>query len=167
MICPSHEISFVTAGQRGQFKIDSSKESSLNVRIVGISPLVDARTGTASAELEFITEIDKKTTDTTASVKINLPPIGSIGQAVFEISQGTIMMIPEASLIYQDGKPMVRVLKGKDQVDKKSIELGDQRDSSYVVKSGIAQGDKVVVRSSRPLKENELIEIESAPVTTQ
>lgn len=146
---PSQDLALVHTGLTGQFKTESNNTINLAIRIVGISPLVDARTGTASAELEFTNQ------------KENLPPIGSIGQASFEINRGSILMIPEASLVFQDGKPMVRVLKGENQFDKKAIELGEQRDSSYVVKSGIAQGDKIVVRSSRPLKEGDILDIEN------
>jgi multidrug efflux pump subunit AcrA (membrane-fusion protein) len=149
---PSREISMINNGMIGQFKMESTNDVNLPIKITGISPLIDARTGTASAELEFVNQKDA------------LPPIGSIGQAIFEISQGSILLIPEASLIYQEGKPMVRVLKGQNQVDKKSIVLGEQRDGSYIVKSGITKGDKIVVRSSRPLKENETVDIEGAAV---
>lgn len=152
---PSYELNVVQSGLKGYFKFDSYKDKSLPIRIVGISPLVDARTGTASAEIEF------------ENTKELLPPIGTIGQAVFEINQGSIFMIPEASLLYQNGKPMVRVLKGTNQVDKKAIELGEQRDSAYVVKSGISAGDKIVVRSSKPIKENDLVEVEKQEEITQ
>lgn len=146
---PSHDLNLVQNGLEGQFKLELHNENTLLIRVVGVSPLVDARTGTASAELEF------------ADLKQSLPPIGSIGQVTFEIIQGKIITIPEASLVFQEGKPMVRVLKGQNQFDKKTIELGEQRDSTFVVKSGIAQGDKIVVRSSRPLKEGDTLDIEA------
>ncbi len=149
---PSTEMSSIQSGMVGQFKMNSEKDL-LPLRVTGISPLVDTRTGTASAELEF-TDLKKK-----------LPPIGSIGQATFEISQGKIFMVPESALVFQEGKPMIRLLKGNDHFTKKSIELGEQRDNSFVVKSGLAQGDKILVRSSRPLKENDILEIETPAAT--
>jgi len=152
---PSHDLQLIQSGLTGEFKMDLQQGTSLPIRVIGVSPLVDARTGTASAELEF------------TDLKQVLPPIGSIGQVTFEIVQGKILTIPEASLVFQEGKPMVRVLKGNNQFDKKAIELGEQRDSSFVVKSGIAQGDKIVVRSSRPLKEGDTLEIETATETTR
>ena len=148
---PSSDLTAVHTGLAGQFKMDSQSDLNLSIRVVGISPLVDARTGTASAEFEF------------TNLKNNLPPIGSIGQVTFEINKGSIIMIPEASLVYQDGKPMVRVLKGANQFNKKLIALGEQRDGAYVVKSGIVKGEKIIVRSSRPLKEGDIFEVE-APV---
>lgn len=152
---PSSDLFAVHTGLSGQFKMDSQNGLNLPIRVVGISPLVDARTGTASAEFEF------------TNLKNTLPPIGSIGQASFEINQGLIMMIPEASLVYQDGKTMVRVLKGQNQFNKKLVELGEQRDSAFVVKSGIAKGDKIVVRSSRPLKEGDVFEVDAPAAKIQ
>lgn len=152
---PSSDLTSVHTGLSGQFKMDSQTDLNLAIRVVGISPLVDARTGTASAEFEF------------TNLKNNLPPIGSIGQVTFEINQGSIIMIPEASLVYQDGKPMVRVLKGQNQFNKKLVALGEQRDGAFVVKSGIAKGDKIVVRSSRPLKEGDIFEIEAPAAKIQ
>jgi multidrug efflux pump subunit AcrA (membrane-fusion protein) len=146
---PSNDVVAVRAGLIGQFKMDSQTELKLPIRIIGISPLVDSRTGTASAEFEF------------TDLKKSLPPIGSIGQATFEINQGSIILIPEASLAFQDGKALVRVLKGKNQFSKKFIILGEQRDNNYVVKSGITKGEKIIVRSSRPLKEGEMIEVDA------
>ncbi|MBC7372191.1 MAG: HlyD family efflux transporter periplasmic adaptor subunit [Bdellovibrionaceae bacterium] len=146
---PSSDMNAIKNGQTGKFKSESQTPAPLSIRVIGISPLVDARTGTASAELEFVNSKDV------------LPPIGSIGQATFEIDQGKIMMLPEASLVFQNGKPMVRVLKGKNGFDKKLVELGEQRDGNYVIKGGIASGDKIVVRSSRPLKEGDLFDVES------
>jgi len=152
---PSGDLSIVRAGQTGEFKCEAQKDSKLTVRILGISPLVDARTGTAAAEFEF------------TNSKELPPPIGSVGQATFEISQGSIFMIPESSLVFQDGKPMVRVIKADNKVDKRPIELGEQRDSSFVVKSGIAAGDRIVVRASRALKENDIIEVEKSEDKTR
>jgi multidrug efflux pump subunit AcrA (membrane-fusion protein) len=151
---PSSDLSIIKTGLSGEFKIDSKENKAIQIKISGISPLVDSRTGTASAEFEF------------KNLKNALPPIGSIGVATFEINQGSVILIPEASLVFQEGKPMVRVLKGTNQFNKKTIELGEQRDSYYVVKSGISKGEKIVVRSSRPLKEGEVVEVET-PSTTK
>ncbi|MFZ4402504.1 MAG: HlyD family efflux transporter periplasmic adaptor subunit [Pseudobdellovibrionaceae bacterium] len=152
---PSNDLMLVHAGLLGRFKMETDSRLDLPIRIVGISPLVDARTGTASAEFQF------------TNLKSTLPPIGSIGQVTFEIDQGSVMLIPEASLTFQDGKAMVRILKGEAHFDKKAVELGEQRDTAFVVKSGIKKGDKVIVRSSRPLKEGDVLEIEKTGTKTQ
>lgn len=149
---PSLDSNLVQPGTVGTFKFAMTENK---IRILGISPLIDARTGTASAELEFL------------PAEKNLPAIGTIGQASFDMNQGQVLLIPENSLFYQDGKPLVRVIKGNDQIEKKPIELGEQREGLFVVKSGITAGDKVVVRSSRPIKDGEAIEIEKPETVKQ
>lgn len=145
----SSDSSFIKIGSTGTFKFNNLSNQ---VRIVGFSPLIDARTGTASAELEFL------------PTESNLPLIGTIGQIAFEITQGQIILVPENALFYNDGKSLVRILKSNNQVEKKIVELGDQRENLFVVKSGLKTGEKIVVRSSRPIKEGELIEIEKPDV---
>lgn len=153
---PSSDLGTVRTGLTGEFKSESQRDSKLAVKIVGISPLVDARTGTAAAEFEF-----------EAGSKQALPPIGSVGQAIFEVNQGSIFMIPETSVIFQDGKPMVRVIQADNKFTKKMVELGEQRDSAFIIKSGIAAGDKVIVRASRPLKETDQVEVEKTEEKTR
>lgn len=145
----SLDASLIKPGTKGVFKINSTIN---NVRVVGVSPLIDSRTGTASAELEFM------------SPHLDLPSIGSIGQIYFELSQGQIMLLPENSLFYQEGRPLIRVLKADNLVEKKPVELGEQRENLFVIKSGLKAGDKVIVRSSRPIKEGEAIEIEKPQI---
>lgn len=132
-------------GMEGVFQ---EGNNSYKVKVVGISPLLDSRTGTASAELEFLPNK-------------NHPAIGSLGQASFDIPLGQVILVPENSLFYQDGKPLVRVLKGRNQVEKKTVELGEQREDLFVVKSGLLTGEKIVLRSSRPIKDGEDIDVEN------
>jgi len=164
---PNSDLNFARPGMTGKLVIDSLKSAEFNIRLVGVSPLLDPRTGTASAEFEFVKipapQKDKHTnTSKKQTTEQTLPSVGSVGQAHFEIDQGEVIIIPEAALIYRDGKPLVRILQGTDQFTKKPIDLGEQRDSNYVVKSGISKGEKIIVRSSRPLKDGEIIEIEAA-----
>lgn len=148
---PSRELSDLQNGSIGNFRADRDSEVLIPIKITGLSPLVDARTGTASAELEF---------DQTKLKNLKLPSIGTIGQAIFEIKRGEVVIVPESSLVYQDGKSMVRVADNKNGFKKREVILGEQRDSFFVVKSGISKGEKIIVRSSRPLKENETFKVE-------
>ena len=158
---PSREIFALKNGLQGKFVSSLFSEEALVIKVTGISPIVDPRTGTASAEFEFSSKRALgKDKVTQKNKKDFYPSVGSLGQAEFVLSRGEILIVPELAVIYRDGKPMVRVLVGKDQYEKKPIDLGEQRDSYYVIKSGLGKGDRVIVRSSRPLKEGEKIEVE-------
>lgn len=153
---PSQELTFVKMGMKAFFTTEIFKERNFSMIVTGVSPLIDPRTGTASIEFEFLkNELSP------------LPPIGSLGQANIEIDQGEVIIIPESALIFREGKPMVRILQGENKFSKKPIELGEQRDATYVIKSGITKGEKLIVRASRPLKEGETIEVENPTSKSQ
>lgn len=141
----SSDALVVKTGSEGIFKFG---KDDYKIKVSGISPLVDARTGTASAELEFLKS--EKT----------LPSIGTIGQVTFELNQGQVILIPENAIFYMDGKPHLRIVKPNYQIEKKPVDLGEQRESLFVVKSGVQKGDQVVIRSSRPIKDGEVIELQ-------
>jgi multidrug efflux pump subunit AcrA (membrane-fusion protein) len=145
---PGADLGLVQPGARGTFKQNLDDKDGVALRVTGISPLVDPRTGTASAELEF--EANAKA----------LPAIGMVGHAIFESSRGKVLLIPEAALGYSDGKPVVKILDKAGSVQKKAIELGEQKESQLVVLKGLAAGEKVIVRANRSLKDGESVDVE-------
>lgn len=151
---PGSDLALVRPGAAGAFQQSLVDKAGLPLRVVGVSPLVDTRTGTASAELEFALPLEKGK---------ELPSIGTVGHALFEMSQGKVLLIPESALGYSEGKPMVRVLDEEGLVRRKPVELGEQKESKLVVRSGLAAGEKLIVRSSRSLKEGEAAELEASP----
>lgn len=146
---PASNLSHLKANTKGFFKIDP-KEEGIAIRVNGLSPSIDARTGTAPADFEFV---DAK--------NMKLPAIGTIGVAFFEIKKEQIITIPESALSYFEGKPLVKVLNEAGKIEKRSIELGEQRETNYSVIRGLKEGEKIIVRSNRSLKEGEDVEVES------
>ena len=150
---PGADAALIQSGTEGTYKENLSDEKGFAVKVVGVSPLVDPRTGTASAELEFSVKGKKGG---------KLPLIGSVGHVLFEKNRGKVLFIPDSALGYQEGKPMVKVLSSDNKVKKKIIELGEQKDTTYAIRSGLSAGEKLIVRSNRPLKDGETVQLESA-----
>ncbi len=148
---PGSEIALVQPGAKGVFKQNLDDKEGVGIQVRGISPLVDPRTGTASAELDFKPAKGKEA---------ELPSIGMVGHALFEMSRGKVLLIPEVALGYTDGKPMVRILDSAGNVRKKPVEIGEQKESFLVVKSGIAAGDRLIVRSNRTVKDGDAVDVE-------
>src|SRR4051794_18379141 len=90
----AQDLTYLKIGTEGIFKTPNTNDDELKVNIKGVSPLVDPRTGTGSAELEL--SADSK----------NKAIIGTIGQVVLEISLGQVFLIPETALSYNEGKPL-------------------------------------------------------------
>jgi multidrug efflux pump subunit AcrA (membrane-fusion protein) len=145
---PSSEINQLKPGLQGLFRLNLQTEKSIPVKVVGLSPIIDPRSGTASAELEF-------------SAAANLPPVGVVGQVEFQISLGKVILLPELSLRYFEGKPRVRVVDEKNKAHWRVIEVGEQREDLLVVKSGLAPSDRVVLRASRSFKEDEEVDVKA------
>ena len=162
---PGSELSLVQPGSKGVFKQHLDQAEGSPISVSGISPLVDPRTGTASAELEF--DLPKGNHDKTASApekgkKLELPSIGMVGHALFEMSRGKVLLIPESALGYADGKPTVKVMDASGLVKRKNIELGEQKESQLVVKSGLEAGEKLIVRANRKVADGEAVEVDAS-----
>lgn len=158
---PGSDLGLVQPGSKGTFKQHLDEASGAEIRVAGISPLVDPRTGTASAELEFVLPEGSQKKSAPKGNDTKLPSIGMVGHALFEMSRGKVLLIPEAALGYSDGKPTVKILEAGGTVKRKAIELGEQKESNLVVKSGLSAGEKLIVRANRKLADGEAVEIES------
>ncbi len=145
---PGGEIQLLKQGTLGSYRSDLNAIESLDVKLIGVSPLIDPRTGTASAEMEFLA--NKK-----------LPVIGSVGNVLFEISKGKILLVPESTIGFFDGTASVKVVGKDGTVQKKAVEVGEQKESNVVILSGLTAGDQIILRSSRPLKEGESVAVEN------
>lgn len=149
---PGADLALVQSGNKGKFKQNLANKDGAEIRVTGISPFVDPRTGTASAEFEF-----------TGPKAEELPSIGTVGHAVFEMNRGKILLIPESALGYTDGKPAVKLINDKGLVQRIPVELGEQKENLLVVKSGLSAGDKLIVRANRTVKEGEQVDAETSP----
>jgi multidrug efflux pump subunit AcrA (membrane-fusion protein) len=151
---PGSELSLVQPGSKGVFKQHLDQKDGSPISVSGISPLVDPRTGTASAELEFSAPEKGQ--------KLELPSVGMVGHALFEMSRGKVLLIPESALGYTDGKPTVKVMDASGLVKRKTIELGEQKESLLVVKSGLEAGEKLIVRENRKVSDGEAVEVDAS-----
>ena len=139
----STDVHRLKVGALGKFQSDGLE---FKVTLSGLSPLIDPRTGTASAEF-ILTKGQKQK-----------PAIGSLGQISMQIPAGSILAVPETAVFINDSKPHVRVMTAENKTKKIPIEIQETRGDQIVVKSGISKGEKIVVRSSRPIKEDEVVE---------
>lgn len=162
---PGSDLSLVAPGATGVFKLNLDDKEGSPIRVSGISPLVDPRTGTASAELEFVVAKTAQKNKGKELAPIALPSIGMVGHALFEMSRGKVLLIPESALGYSDGKPMVKVVDAEGLARRKPIELGEQKESLLVVKSGLEAGEKLILRSNRTVKDGEAVEVDSGTKT--
>ena len=143
---PAHDLSALHPGMKGEFKPDPMLPETIPVVIEGLSPLVDIKSGTATAELRPLAK--------SASLRQ-----GQLGQVSVTTNQRDAFLIPESAVIYREDKPFIRILS-QGKVVKKSIELGNRMGDSYEVKSGVKPGEQVITRTSRFVPDGEEVDIQ-------
>lgn len=151
---PSSEINYLAAGTEGHFKPSLEVDKLFPVSVAGVSPVVDPRSGTAAAELEFSNKKKKN--------ESLLPAIGTVGQVTFESILGKVILVPEAALKYVEGIPGVWFIDEKNKAHRRALTLGSQRGEVYLVKSGLKPGERYVLRSDKRIRENIEVEIEKS-----
>jgi multidrug efflux pump subunit AcrA (membrane-fusion protein) len=142
---PAQDLPYIQAGKLGDFKSANSSNVA-PVKVLGVSPLVDPKTGTSTADLEIL--------------KGNTIPAGMVGQVSIKTDVHQAILISEDALTYRDGKPMLRTLiNGKMKLA--PVELGMSRRGNVEIKSGAEEGQTVILRSSRFVSEGETVAIET------
>jgi len=147
---PSADLKYFAIGQTAKLKDQGGQE--YKVVVQALSPIVDIRFGTASAELKPL------------GAGIENLKQGQMGQVTFEVHQRTSILLPASALIFREGLSYVRVL---DQMKVKKIpvtvalNLGDKVEIS----GGLNEGQTVITRWSRFIADSEEVEIQQPEKT--
>lgn len=143
---PAQDAAALKLGLAGEFKPDPLQDEKIKVKVEGFSPLIDVRSGTATAEF--------KPTGDLASLRQ-----GQLGQIILKTNERESFLLPESAVIYRDEKPFVRVFENG-KVKKIAIELGKRNGESFEVKKGLDKGQQIVTRASRFISDGEDVEIQ-------
>jgi RND family efflux transporter MFP subunit len=141
---PAQDLASIHAGMLGEFRSPTLLKNP-EVKVIGLSPMVDPKTGTASAELEL--------------TKGETLPAGTVGQISLKANAHSAITIPEDAIQYREGKPIVRVLADK-IVRNRDIELGVSRRGNVEIKAGLKPGESIVLRASRYVSDGETVVVE-------
>lgn len=148
---PAAELNYIKSNQEGIFNTDNySDQDAAEIFVDAVSPVVDPKTNTAQVELLFLS-------------KKNLPKIGTVGYAKFQIPLVENIKIPETSVTFFEGDSLVRLIDENGTVKKQAIEIESQSGTNIIVKKGLNGGEKLIVRTPRPLKDGEKVEAVAAP----
>lgn len=138
---------FIDAG-KGEFTT-SFQDEPVAVKVRGVSPFVDPKSGTAPAEFEI-----------TEAKATSLRP-GIMGQVRFELSKRQAFTLPTHAIVYRDGKTFARIVENG-KLKNIAIELGKRQGDTFEIKSGMKSGLTVVERLSRIVGDGEEVQINSS-----
>ena len=131
----------VKPGQVASILLDIS-QAAVNGRIVRISPVVDDETGTVKVTVEIASPTAQFRPG--AFVRVNIKT-DTVQDAV---------LIPKSAVIERDGETFVFVTDN-DVARRKTVQLGYEDGASVEVRTGIGQGELVVVAGQGSLEDGE------------
>jgi HlyD family secretion protein len=147
---PSADLKYFRIGQTATLKDQSGVDYSLVVK--ALSPMVDIRFGTASAELKPVGK------------GIESLKQGQIGQISFDVHQRSCIVLPASALIYREGLSYVRVLENM-KVKKIPVKIAVNLGDKIEIAEGLKEGQTVITRWSRFIADNEEVEIQPTDKT--
>ncbi|HEX4926321.1 MAG TPA: efflux RND transporter periplasmic adaptor subunit, partial [Bdellovibrionales bacterium] len=141
------DLAVLKKGLEGEAKVQGRAET-LKLEIARISPFVDPATGTATAEVEFVSKKD-------------LPPPGSVVQVSFKVNPRHAIVLPEHAIFYRGSDSFVRLVEsGKSK--RVPVKLGRRQRGRVEVSEGLKTGDQVIERASGFIADGDEVKIEVA-----
>ncbi len=139
------DLAAVHSGMLGSLELSESTETR-EIKVSGVSPLVDPLTGTASAELVLTDQ------------KKPLPP-GAVGRVRFKARLHKGIEVPESAVFYRGEQAMVRVLQ-ENKALFRPVKLGPSRQGKFEILEGLKSGETVVLRVNTFINDGESVKVE-------
>jgi multidrug efflux pump subunit AcrA (membrane-fusion protein) len=140
------DLARVPPGLDGEFTTRGEGGAKARVRVLGVSPLIDPATGTATAEL-------------IASPGGKPLPIGLVGRVTFKVGQRNGLTVPENALTYRGDETLVKVVENG-VAHLKPVQVAGTRRGEAELKAGVKAGDQVIVRASTFVADGQAVTVQ-------
>jgi Cu(I)/Ag(I) efflux system membrane fusion protein len=130
-----HELPIVALGDPVLIALAGLAERTIEGTVSYIYPQVELATRTAKARVELANE------------GFSLKP-GMYAQVTLEKDLGEALLVPEDAVIETGVRQLVFVRMGEARFEPRQVELGPRVSEGRVIRSGLQQGEDVVVRAS-------------------
>ena len=141
------QMSVIKVGQGVSFRINGVAQSGDQLSIRGTVKRIDSAANPITRQVSVVVEMNAK----------DRPPVvGLYAEGIVETASQPALMVSENSLRREGDKVFVWVLDAN-KISMRSIVLGDRdlRTGAWVVKSGLAAGDKILRTSGSSLKDGQ------------
>lgn len=119
----------------------------VTAKLVRISPVVDASSGTVRAVLNV------------ANDNLQLKP-GMFAQVQLQFDvKADALLLPKRALMNTDNNQTVFVIDSDNKVSRKQVHLGYQADNNVEILSGLTLGEQVVIAGQSALKDEALVNV--------
>lgn len=143
---PEREMSKLRVGFPGEITADALPDSKFPGKILRISPIVDAGTGTFKVTVEII--------DKTRKLK---PGMFTRVFIIYDTHEDTLL-VPKGAVLSEDMETSVFVIR-KDIASKQNVETGYENSTHVEILSGLNVGDTIVTTGLSSLKDGSKITV--------
>jgi len=150
----AENVGNVKSAQPVSFRVNGYGDQDFQGKIRRVDPSANPTTRQVAVIVDFVGK--------------NQPKLaGLYAEGRVETASSTSLTIP-ATAIWRDGDKASAWRVGQDKLSKVAINVGerDPRTGDYVVKSGLAEGDKVIRYPSAMLKDGQPVQAQAAPSTS-
>jgi membrane fusion protein (multidrug efflux system) len=144
---PERDSSRVAIGAPVAVRVAPFPDEAFEATVTVVSPTIDAATRTLRVKASLANPDGR--------LRPGLFARADLGVAVRE----GVAMIPEEAVLQRADGPVAFLLVGADRVARRPLELGVIRGGLVEVRSGLAVGDRVVVRGQSDLVEGSLVSV--------
>lgn len=146
MHVPERELNKLRVGQEAAVRVDALAEETFTGRILRISPIVDASTGTFKVTVEV--------RDRSRSLKPGM--FGRIGIVYDTHAEATL--VPKQAVLSQDDESAVFIVRG-DTAYRQLVVRGFENQNYVEVLSGLQPGDEVITTGQTNLRDSSRVEV--------
>lgn len=141
------DYSKVKVGSMVSVTADALPGKTYSGKIVRLYPTIDAASHTFNAEVQV------------SNTNRELRP-GMFARVLVNLGKSEDIVVPDLAVVKQQGsgQRFVFVLKEDGTVEQRMVTLGHHLGDTYVILSGIEEGEKIVVKGASTLKQGEKVE---------
>ncbi|HMA49276.1 MAG TPA: efflux RND transporter periplasmic adaptor subunit, partial [Magnetospirillaceae bacterium] len=144
---PEADLALVKAGQSITLHVDGAADPAATAKgtVRLIEPTVDQKTRIGRVRIDV---------ERNAST---LP--GMFVSGLVTLGQTAALVVPEKSVIYQNGEPRLMVIDGNSNVDSRAVTVGPRGSNTIAILSGVTAGERVALRGATYLKSGDHVTI--------
>ena len=138
------DLGRVTRSVDATFTTAAYPDKEFHGRLINIGAFVDEQSRTAKVEFEV--------NNLAGELKLGM-------QANLRLSAGdktTVLLVPKESVLDNEGKKIVYVLRSGEEFERRDVVLGDEYGDKIAILSGVKRGERVVTQGAYQLKLQEL-----------
>jgi RND family efflux transporter MFP subunit len=147
---PEADVALIKPGQTIALHVDGAADASATAqgKVRLVEPTVDLRT-----------RIGRVRIDVTRNAN-TLP--GMFVSGMVTLGQTSALVVPEKSVVYQNGEPRVLVIDANNTVEMRPVTLGPRSDNVIAILSGVSDGERVALRGATYLKSGDHVTVVDA-----